>query len=114
MPTYTLSNWTASGGETLTTSGGATLQFRQIATDFDYKVLHAQLIDRDLTAPAIESGPASTTFAFQDNWVDDSGNQMVDESGNHLVFYQQTTGAYPRELTAPLIDRDLTAPEIDV
>ena len=84
MTTYTTSDWTTDTGATITTSGGADIEFRTILTDIHPQILHAQLLDRELNAPEVQIGTVAT-------------------SG----------GLYPNELTAQLIDRDLTAPEVD-
>ena len=84
MTTYTTSDWTTDTGATITTDTGANIEFRVVLTDIHPQVLHAPLLDRELTAPEVQIGNVAT-------------------SG----------GLYPNELTAQLIDRDLTAPEVD-
>lgn len=75
--------------------------------------LTAPLQDRDLTAPlrnVISTTPTILTEVV--NWVSDTPDFMITSDGDFIVFNNVTNPtAYPLELTAPLQDRDLTAPQ---
>ena len=72
--------------------------------------LTAPLIDRDLTAPERPAGVSVTISAGANVRVTRGGNTRVTRGGNRRV----TRGVYTISvlvLTAPLIDRELTAQE---
>lgn len=75
--------------------------------------LTAPLIDRDLTAPerhVISTSPTVLTMPVY--WVTNVPDFVVTDTGDNLIFNDLVSAtAYPLELTAPLVDRDLTAPE---
>ena len=71
--------------------------------------LTAVLQDRNLTAPErITAATVAVVTTFTNNWVDESGNQMVTNTGAILVFNSYHATVYPPVLTAVLQDRDLT------
>ena len=75
--------------------------------------LTAPLQDRDLTAPlrnVISTTPTILTETV--NWITNGSDFIVTSAGDCIIFNNDTNPtAYPLELTAPLQDRDLTAPQ---
>lgn len=75
--------------------------------------LTAPLQDRDLIAPqrnVISLTPTILTETV--NWITDTADFLVTNNGDFIIFNNVANPtAYPLELTAPLQDRDLTAPQ---
>lgn len=71
--------------------------------------LTAPLIDRDLTAPERPAG-VSVTVVGEDTRITRAGNIRITRAGNIRVARKSFTGSV-LVLTAPLIDRELTAQE---
>lgn len=72
--------------------------------------LTAPLIDRDLTAPDRPAGVSVFVVAGDDTRITRSGNIRITRGGNTRVAHSNYTGDV-MVLTAPLIDRELTAQE---
>ncbi len=69
--------------------------------------LTSVLRDRNLTVVRPLQLDTVKTLTQTDNWIDDTGAQMVTDTGDELVFYR-VYDAYPFALTATLRDRQLT------
>ena len=72
--------------------------------------LTAPLIDRNLTAPERALGNITIISADDDYYITRAGSFLITRAGNNLVAHNNTI-ASPILLTAPLIDRNLTAQE---
>ncbi len=73
--------------------------------------LTAVLPDRDLTAPErIGAGDLTYVINDPDTRITRAGDIRITRAGDTRVA-RNTTAAYPPELTAVLVDRDLIAPE---
>ena len=78
------------------------------------KYVTAPIIDRELTAPEYKRGSTAVSLVAQANWVTNAPAYVVTDLAYRIVFNRVTSAVgYPRELTAPIIDRDLTAPQYD-
>ena len=71
--------------------------------------LTAPLIDRDLTAPERHVG-ATTIVLEDDNYITRAGSFLITRGGSFLMAHNSYL-ASPILLTAPLIDKELTAQE---
>lgn len=69
--------------------------------------LTAVLQDRILTVVLPDKAAASVTLTMAENWIDDTSDQMVDDTGDYLIFNYAFTGN-PVILTAVIQDRKLT------
>lgn len=72
--------------------------------------LTAPLIDRDLTAPERNTGSSVFIVLADDTLITRAGNTLITRGGNILVAHNSNYGNVTI-LTAPLVDRLLTAQE---
>jgi len=72
-------------------------------------ILTAPLIDRDLTAPDREVA-VYLVINSDDTYITRAGNTYITRGGNTYVAHNNTIGSTIL-LTAPLVDRELTAQE---
>jgi len=72
--------------------------------------LTAPLIDRDLTAPERSTGSSVFIVLADDTRITRAGNVRITRGGNRRVAHN-SNAANTTVLTAPLIDRQLTAQE---
>jgi len=72
--------------------------------------LTAPLVDRDLTAPERAVGETVLIVRDGDTRITRAGNIRVTRGGNTRIARNNYYGSFPL-LTAPLVDRQLTAQE---
>jgi len=72
--------------------------------------LTAPLVDRDLTAPERQIGESVFIIFADDTRITRAGNIRITRGGNTRVAHN-SNAANTTVLTAPLIDRQLTAQE---
>lgn len=72
--------------------------------------LTAPLIDRDLTAPERNTGESTLIIYADDTRITRAGNTRITRGGNTRIAHNSNYGNVTI-LTAPLIDRQLTAQE---
>ena len=72
--------------------------------------LTAPLIDRDLTAPERPAGVSADIILADDTRITRAGDIRITRAGNIRNTHKNYTGDV-MVLTAPLIDRELTAQE---
>lgn len=73
--------------------------------------LTAPLVDRDLTAPERPSGASVFVVLPDDTRVTRAGDTRITRAGDTRITHNTYTGEV-MVLTAPLIDKELTAQEI--
>lgn len=72
--------------------------------------LTAPLIDRDLTAPERSTGGDAFVVLSDDTRITRAGDTRITRAGDTRITHSNYTGAVVG-LTAPLVDRQLTAQE---
>lgn len=86
-------NWVDNAGNQMIDGSGNHLVFNYFLPVYP-KVFRLQKREYLIHADVHRASDVGTTGIF-DNWKDSSGNQMVDNSGNHLIFSKPV---YPKKL----------------